>query len=272
MKLIIRFLLLLIPFHVFCQDGDPGSPPVKDTIPPKVKNSDSTHRDDTISYHLNYAATGIINNTNSLQSYVLNNAFKGSLSKKNSTINLSSSWIYGKQSHILTNNDVTTTLDFNLYGTFPHFYYWGLATYNTSISLLINHQLQTGVGGGYNVLDKKKTFVNVSDGLLYEKGDLYDSLYGGPNGNVFQRDRYQTVRNSFRVLTHWVIHDMYFLDGTCFVQNALSHWNDYIFKFNAAASVKLYKWLNFTVAYTYNRFTRTRSENTLLNFGLTVQR
>ena len=133
--------------------------------------------------------------------------------------------------------------------------------------------MQTGLGAGYNIIDKKKSILNVSDGLLYEKGDLYDSLYGGPNGNIFQRDRYQAVRNSLRILCHWVIHDMYSLDGTSFLQNSLSNWRgDYILKVNMGASVKLYKWLSFSVTYTYNKFTRTRSENTLLTFGLTAQK
>ena len=272
MKIIPGILFLLISFSAFCQDGDPGSPPVKDTVRPKTKDTDSTHHTDTVHYHFSYATTGILNTTNSVKSYVFTNAAKVSMAKKSATINLSGNWIYGKQSGLLTNNDVTTTLDFNLYKTLQHFYYWGLATYNTSISLLINHQLQTGLGGGYNIIDKKKAQLNLSDGLLYEKGDLYDSLYGGPNGNVFQRDRYQAVRNSLRVLYHWSIHDIYSLDGTCFVQNALSRWDDYIFKYNATASVKLKKWLNFTLSYTYNRFTRTRSENTLFSFGLTAQK
>jgi len=263
---------LVLPVKAVSQDADPGSSKIRDTVVPKPKTTDSTHHEDTAKYHIAYSGTGIINHTNSQESYVLNNAFKASRSKKSSTINLSSSWIYGKQLQVLTNNDVSTTLDFNLYRTFPHFYYWGLATYNTSISLMINHQLQTGVGAGYNVIDKKKTFVNISDGFLYEKGDLYDSLYGGPNGNVFQRDRYQAVRNSFRLLGHFVIEDRYTLDGSGFLQNALSNWNDYILKLNGSIGVRLNKWLNFTTAITYNKFTRTRSENTLLTFGLTIQR
>ncbi|MES1159875.1 MAG: DUF481 domain-containing protein, partial [Bacteroidota bacterium] len=234
---------------------------------------DSTHHSDTAHYHFSYSAAGTLNHTNSLESSVLTNAARISTVKKSAAVNLGGSWIYGKSSGILTNNDVTATLDFDLYKTFPHFYYWGLATYNTSISLLINHQLQTGLGAGYNIIDKKKAILNISDGLLYEKGDLYDSLYGGPNGNIFQRDKYQAVRNSLRLLYHWVIHDMYALDGAGFLQNSLANWSgDYIVKINLGASVKLYKWLSFSITYTYNQFTRTRSQTTLLNFGLTAQK
>jgi hypothetical protein len=274
MSTLARILFLLLPLYVFGQDGDPGSPPVKDTIPSKVKkDTDSTHHSDTAHYHFSLSATGTLNHTNSLESSVYNNSAKVSMVKSSATVNLSGNWIYGKSSGILTNNDVTATLDFDLYKTLQHFYYWGLATYNTSISLMINHQLQTGLGAGYNIIDKKKSILNISDGLLYEKGDLYDSLYGGPNGNVFQRDKYQAVRNSLRVLYHWVIHDMYALDGTGFLQNSLSNWSgDYIVKINLGASVKLYKWLSFSITYSYNQFTRTRSQTTLLNFGLLAQK
>jgi len=37
-------------------------------------------------------------------------------------------------------------------------------------------------------------------------------------------------------------------------------------------SIKLEKWLSFTTSAVYNEFTRTRSRNTLLTFGLNVQR
>jgi hypothetical protein len=66
---------------------------------------------------------------------------------------------------------------------------------------------------------------------------------------------------------------MYALDGTGFLQNSLSNWSsDYIVKINLGASVKLYKWLSFSITYSYNQFTRTRSQTTLLNFGLLAQK
>jgi hypothetical protein len=36
----------------------------------------------------------------------------------------------------------------------------------------------------------------VSEGPLYERGDLYDSLYGGPAGDIYQHDIYHEFRNS----------------------------------------------------------------------------
>lgn len=276
MKYILSWLILLIPVLVLGQTKDPGSPPPYDSTHLKKdtakKAADSTHHTDTTHYHYSYSGSGTLNNTNSLHSFVLNNALKLSMAKKSATVDLYNNWIYGKQNAVLTNNDYSASLSFNLYkSNFKHAYYWGMANYNTSIPLLINHQLQTGLGVGYNVIDKKKATLILSDGPLYEKGDLYDSLYGGPNGNVFRRDVYQTVRNSFRLLGHWVLADRYTFDGTFFLQNSFAHWNDYILRVNASVAIKLYKYLSLTSALSYGKFTRTRGENTLVSFGLTIQ-
>jgi hypothetical protein len=282
LKIVFRLLLLLLPVFLLllsftvvpvfalAQTKDPGSPP-PDSLT-KGKTADSAHHTDTAHYHFMAASSGTLNNTNSFRSYVWNNALKASLSEESATVNLTGSYIYGKQGELLTNQDLTTTADIDLYKTLRHFYYWGLATYTSSHSLLINHQLQAGPGLGYNLVDKKKAVVILSDGILYEKGDLYDSLYGGPNGNVFRRDRYQAVRNSFRLLYHFVIDDRYTFDGTGFLQNALNNWPDYYLKLNASIYIKLYKWLAFSVTGVYNKFTRTRSQSTLLTFGLAIQR
>jgi hypothetical protein len=277
-RLILLIAAYLIPALATAQTKDPGSPRhsgspnSSDSIPPKGRSADSTHHTDTAHYHFAVASTGTLNNTNSFTSYVWNNAVKASMAKKSATVNVSGAYIYGQQGTLLTNKDLSTTADVDLYKSLRHFYYWGLVTYTSSVSLMINHQFQAGPGLGYNLVDKKKATVVLSDGILYEKGDLYDSLYGGPNGNVFQRDRYQAVRNSFRLLYHLVLQDRYTFDGTGFLQNAVNNWPDYYLKLNATVSVKLYKWLAFSVTGVYNKFTRTRSQSTLLTFGLTVQR
>ncbi|HEY4064999.1 MAG TPA: DUF481 domain-containing protein [Puia sp.] len=278
MKTLLRSLYGLSIFAVlfsgapaFGQTMDPGSPPSTDSVPPHKSNTDSTHHTDTAHYHFALSAAGTLNNTNSFQSNVWNTALKASLAQKSATFNFNSSWIYGHQGNLLTNNDFSSTADVDLYKTLRHFYYWGLATYNTSVSLLINHQLQTGLGPGYNIIDKKKAVLIVSDGILFEKGDLYDSLYGGANGNVYQRDRYQAFRNSFRLLGHFVIDDRITLDGTWYWQHVLNNWDDYILKLSGGVSLKLYKWLSFSVMGTFNKFTRTRSKNSLVTFGLMIQ-
>ena len=232
--------------------------------------ADSTHHADTVRLHLAYTGTGTINDANHLHSFVLSNALRMSLAKKSSELNWSNNWLYGKQDYVLTNNDITSTLDWALYKTIRHFYYWGMATYSHSVPLMIQHQGQAGLGPGYNVVDKKTLLITMSDGLLFELGDLYDSLYGQPGGNVLRHDRYHAVRNSAHVMFHWVIHGQYLLEGSGFLQNRLSDWSDYILRLTGRASVNVYKWIAFTTSASYAKFTRTRGQNTLFSFGLTV--
>ncbi len=236
-------------------------------------SSDSSHHADTARFHFTYAGTGTTNNTNSLQAYIFSNALKVSLAKKSIETNFTNSWVYGKQNAVLTNDDFSSTLDMGLYKTVKHFFYWGMATYNHSVPLQINHQGQAGLGPGYNFIDKKTAILAVTDGIVYELNDLYDSLYGQPAGNIYRRDRYNTFRNSAHLLLHWVIDSHYTLDGSAFLQNSFAHWNDdYIFRITGGASIKLYKWISFTASGAYSRFTRTRGRNTLISFGTTIQR
>jgi hypothetical protein len=192
--------------------------------------------------------------------------------KKSGALNASGGWVYGSQQGNLTNNDFTSTADLNLYKTIRHFYYWGLVNYNTSLSLQINHLIQAGFGPGYNLIDKKHAALIISDGILYEKGDLQDILYDSPRGNIPQRDRYQVFRNSLRIKYHFVIRDKITLDGVELIQHSLVTIHNYILNLSASGSVKLSKWLSVTTAFAFNKFTRTRSENTLLTFGVTVTR
>lgn len=245
-------------------------PRITDTAPQVKKATDSVHYSDTTKYHWSWSATGNFNNTNTTSSYLISNAVQASAVRKKAALNLNTSWIYGAQSGSLTNNDFTSTADLNMYKTLRHFYYWGLINYNTSLSLRVNNLFQSGGGFGYNILDKKTAVILLSDGILYENGDLYQVHYGGPSGTGTIQDRYQALRNSFRLKYHFVIHERITLDGTELIQHSLATIHNYILNLTASGSVRLYKWLNVTAAFTYNKFTRTRSENTLVTFGFTV--
>ncbi|HVU55197.1 MAG TPA: DUF481 domain-containing protein [Puia sp.] len=268
------------------QINDPGAKSVRDSLyrdsvhrhmdtlkKDSVKHAaDSVHYEDTTRYKYSYTGTGNFNNTNTVNSYLLSNIITFSAVKKRRAINLNTGWVYGSQQGNLTNNDFNATADINLYKTLRHFYYWGLMNYNTSLSLQINHLIQGGLGAGYNLIDKKKAALILSDGILYEKGDLYDILYGSPQGDMPQRDRYQVFRNSLRIKYHFVIHDRITLDGVELIQHSLVTIHNYILNLNASGSVRLNKWLNVTAAFAFNKFTRTRSENTLITFGVTITR
>src|SRR3712207_3470117 len=84
---------------------------------------------DSVHHYINFASTGIINKTNDGSSYILTNALRFNINKKNIRLNSTNSWMYGEQlQKRLTNNDFTSTLDFNLFHLhkkLPDFYYWG---------------------------------------------------------------------------------------------------------------------------------------------------
>lgn len=218
---------------------------------------------DSIHHHLKYAATGVFNKTNDGRSYVLNNAVSFTLNKRKITLNSSNAWIYGRQGHNLTNNDFYSGLNFDLLKNLQRLYYWGLATFTTSYSLKINHQFQAGAGIGYNVFNREDLELVISDGVLYETNDL--------QLNPQTRDVYQTFRNSLRVKYRWEVKNLLVLDGSHFWQPSLSGFNDYIIRSSSSLTLKLRKWLGVTTAVNYNKLSRTRRENLLINFGLTAE-
>lgn len=218
---------------------------------------------DSVHYYAGLSSSGTINKTNTSSSYISNQWLKLSVRKKAISLNTYTGWVYGKQQQKQTNNDFISTLDFNLYKSIPHAYYWGLATYTSSYSLKINNQYQAGAGVAYDVIDRKNLRLNLSDGILYEKSDLLlkDTI----------RDVYNTFRNSFRLLLRITLWDKVKLSSTTFYQNSLSSSTDYIFRTNNNLDIKLRKWLFVSCAYTYNRVNRTDKENTLFTYGLTVE-
>lgn len=224
---------------------------------------DTLRRSDSI-YSVHIASTGSINNTESAASYLLSNAVNFSMKKKRSLLNFSNSWVYGAQQTGLTNNDVNSALDFNIYRYKHKLYYWGLASYVSSFSLKINNQYQAGAGLAYNIFDKKNVMLNLSDGIVYDQSDIYlqDST----------RDKYHTFRNSLRIMFTLKYRDLVAFHGTAFYQNSFSIGTDYIIKADLGLELKIYRWLHFTTDFAYNRFNRTQRENVLFTYGFTAVR
>jgi len=217
---------------------------------------------DSIHHYIGYAATGILNETNDNRSFVLNNSLKFNLNKKNKYLNSSAAWMYGRQNGKQTNNDFTSSVDFNIYGLTPHLYYWGLVTYEKSFSLKINDRFQVGAGLGYTFSEDKNASIVISDGLLYEYSNLkIDSV---------TNDTYSTIRNSLGLKYHVVFSGIVTLDGVHFWQQSLSSGDDYILKSISTLSVKLRKWLNVTSALNYNKVNRTGRKNLLFTIGLSA--
>lgn len=219
---------------------------------------------DSTNYVVNYSSTGSLNNTNDGKSYLLNNGLKFGVRKKSVSLNFNNKWIYGKQNRQLTNNDFSSSLDFNLYKTLPHFFYWGLLNYNTSKSLKVNNQLLAGAGIAYSIYDREDAYLNISDGILFDSSDL--TL----NNEI--RDVYHTYRNSLRLSFRFVISKIIIVNSSSYFQSSLSNGSDYIMKSDSSLSFKVNKWLSLTTAFNFNRVARTDRQNSLLSYGLSFER
>jgi hypothetical protein len=219
---------------------------------------------DTTNHFISYASTGVINKTNNGSSYVFSNTLRFAVRKKKTSLNSTSSWVYGWQQQRLTNNDLSTSLDFNLFGMWPRFYYWGLAAYDESYSLKVNSRLQAGIGVAYSFVDRETAFFNISNGILYEAGNL--------TINDSTKKEYGILRNSLRIRHRFVVSKMIVLDGTHFWQPSFYDGKDYILKSNIALSVKLGKWLSISTAANYNKVNSTKRETLLISFGLTAEK
>ncbi len=219
---------------------------------------------DSTFHRFTFASTGVINKTKDASSFVLNNGIGFNINKKKITQNTAATWIYGKQQHVLSNNDFSANADFDYLKNITNLYYWALVNFDQSYSLKINYRFQSGAGIGYTFFKSPQFNLVASDGFLYETSDLTDPVLG--------KDIYQTVRNSFRIKYHWEIKNILILDGSHFVQPSLLTPNDYILKSNSSITVKLNKWLGINAAAAYNKISRTDRENLLVTYGITVDK
>ncbi len=224
----------------------------------KAQYTDSTR------HYLNFGATGSLNKTNTGNSYLVNQQIGFGLRHSIYRFNANASYIYGLQNQNLTNNDFNLSVDGDRYlRKDSAVFLWVLLNYTTSFSLKINKQLQGGGGVAYDVIRKKNALLNISDGLLYENGDLFiDTLH----------DRYHTVRNSLRLRFRITLQNLIVADGYGFLQTALGNWNDYIINANVNVGIRLRKWLMLTTSFTYNKITRTDRYNLLVNYGLKMEK
>src|SRR5690606_15609148 len=108
---------------------------------------------DSTQHLVNFTSTNSINRADGKSAYLFNNGLRFAMQKESIRLNFNNNWLYGNQNRELTNNDFSSSLDVNLYKTFPNFFYWGLLNYNTSFSLKIRNQMLTGAGVAYNFFD-----------------------------------------------------------------------------------------------------------------------
>lgn len=215
---------------------------------------------DTTNYRLVLSSAGSVNSTETGTAYLLNNGLNVGLKKKSVVLNANNSWLYGKQNGNLTNNDFSSSLNFNLYKTIPHFYYWGLVNYNTSVSLKLNHQVLAGAGIAYSIFDQDDAYLNISNGILYDKSNLISS------------QTYHTYRNSLRLQYHFLIGKIFTFDGSNFLQNSFTREGDYIIRTTNTLGIKLKQWISLTTSLSYNKLNVTQSENLNFTYGLTFDK
>lgn len=219
---------------------------------------------DTIHHFAQLTGTGNFNRTGDGITYLLNHAAKYSMRRESVVMNTQASWIYGATPQKQTNNDFISSLDFNLYKTFPHFYYWGLVNYTSSYSLKINGQLQTGLGVAYRIVDRSDIMFSISNGILFERS------------NIIQEDQqqleYQTFRNSLRLQFRMKINDLLTFNSVGFYQPSLQYRNDFIITGNVSLGIKVWKWLSFNTTLNYNNISRTQRENILITYGFVAER
>ena len=228
-----------------------------------VITSCSAQFTDSSKYYIGYAGTGIINKTEKSRSYVFKNGVQGNANGKNVSLSSMFSWVYGEINEALSNNDFESVIDLNYKPDSSKMVYWVLGTFDKSYSLKINKRFQFGGGLSYDLVRNSKNRINISDGLLYESGDLI--LASGIE------DDHQTWRNSFRLKYAFKIIEILSITGTHFLQNSLSAWSDYNIKSASALTLKVYKWVGFTTVLNYNKINRLKTENMLVTIGLSVQ-
>ena len=219
---------------------------------------------DSIHNVLGAAATGNINTTNDGTNYLFNHGIKYGLRRSDISLNSNSSWIYGESQSKKINNDYSSSLDFNLYKTFKHFFYWGLANYIKSYSLAINDQEQGGFGIAYNIFDKESFRINISTGVIYEHSNII------PSEGL--KEEYETFRSSSRLHIRWKYKNLLTVNGMGFYQPSLNYGNDYIIKNTLNLSCKLFRSLNFSTDFNYNLISRTKRETLLLTYGLNIEK
>lgn len=220
--------------------------------------NDSTH------YQVRYAGTGILNRTNTSESYITNQAVKFNMLTNKVELNFNNTYTYGEQRRKLSNNDFSSSLDINYYSTIPHFFYWVLAIYETSFSLKINNRGQQGLGLAYRVLDRGDSLqVLLTNGILYEQSNI--NLSDG------EQKIYSTFRNSFRIKSK-IRRGKFTFEGIGFYQPSLQDGNDYIIKGNGTMAYRFWKYLSFTTNLTYNYQNLNKTENLYMSVGLGFDR
>ena len=229
-----------------------------------LQNTASAQFSDSVTHYAKLSALGNINRSNSTTAYLFTNDARFSIKNRRTTLNAGANWLYGELDQKLTNNDFTTTVDFNVYPDSSKFYFWALANFTTSYSLKIDRQFQTGLGIGYNFVNTPTSWLNVSEGILYDAAHLAIS---DP-----EKNDYKIFRNSLRLSYRFAINDRITFNGVNFLLNSFSDRDDYVLRTLNGVNLKLNSWISISSAVTYNLFKLTDSENFLFTYGIVLEK
>lgn len=219
---------------------------------------------DSINHYIYIGSTGTFTKTNDLNAFVINNNLKFTVSKKRFSFHTAHSWIYGEQSGVRSNNDFSSAIEFDFLKNEKRIYYWGTGAFDKSYSLKIDYRFQAGAGIGLNIVQNPKLLIILTEGILYEDGNLIDRDLG--------ERKYDVWRNSARLKYRWLIKDIFILDGSAFYQPSISTRHDTIFKSTTTLSIKVRKWLSLSSALTYNEITLTNRRNLIVTYGVVMER
>lgn len=210
-------------------------------------------------------AGGSLNITPLDRVYLLNNQIAYSFTKDNIELNSNAKWIYGFNNAGLVNNDFNGGLDGNFFhDKEKRFNSWVLGSFISAYSLRILSEYQGGVGVAYLFFDgnKNKIFtLKISNGIILEESQFYN-----PEG---VKSNYNILRNSLKVNFKLLLfRKRITLDSGTMWQPALNHPNDFNFRTSATLNIPIWEFLSLQTRYEYNFITRTKRENTLLNYGI----
>lgn len=96
---------------------------------------------DSVKHYIKFTSTGVLNKTETANSYVLRNSLNFNAEKKHLSYNTFIGWVYGAQSSSITNNDFTVNATLDINKRQHKIYYWALINFDKSYSLNINHRL-----------------------------------------------------------------------------------------------------------------------------------
>lgn len=230
-----------------------------------ISNSACAQYADTMTYHVKAQFAGVLNKTNTTQSFIANNGIQYSMTRVHTSFNWNGNWIYGKQNSKLTNNDFSSIMDYNLYNKHKRLYVWWFAAYDKNYSLKIINRLQGGFGLGYVFVDNAVLNLNVSEGIIYENSNLDQTA----DPKVMD---IETFRNSLRVKYTLNLNKIVVLHGSNYWQQSVEKRDDYILKSMNSLNVKIKQWLSISVIMNYNKINITQRENFILTYGLTFDK